>query len=77
MSGVWYFLGGVAVGAFAMLQLKENEGTASKRVAAGVREELVDAAGPAGGAAGAAYDALNLGAIANQMLDLFGVPYDA
>jgi hypothetical protein len=39
-----------------------------------VREEVVDAVGPLGGTF---FDVLNLGAVANQALDLFGVPYDA
>jgi hypothetical protein len=71
------FVGGVVVGGFCVLQLRHNETTCSKRVAAGVREELVDAAGPAGGIAGWLYDATNVGTVANPLLDLFGVPYDA
>lgn len=74
MRSFLIFGAGVLVGAFCMLQLKENESSCCKRVRYGVRDELVDAVGPVGGTL---FDGLNVGAIAPQLLDLFGVPYDA
>jgi hypothetical protein len=77
MSNVIVFLGGVAVGALLVAQLRENESSCCQRVASGVREELVDAAGPLGGIAGSAYDALHVGSIAPALLDALGVPRNA
>lgn len=74
MKSVLWFGVGVVVGAICVLQLRENESSCCRRVAAGVREELTDAAGPLGGVVGGVYDALNLGAAAPALLDLWGVP---
>lgn len=50
-----------------------REESCCRRVAAAVREEVTDAAGPAGGFVGAVGDALGLWDHAPGLLDLFGV----
>lgn len=68
-AAVWFLVGGV-VGAVVVARLRENESSCCRRVAAGVREHVVDALGSAGGTA---YDLLGLGGIAPAVLDALGV----
>lgn len=77
MKSLIYFVAGVLVGGVCVLQLKSNADSASARVGEGVKTKLQAAAGPLGGVVGSVYDGLNLGAVANPVLDLFGVPYNA
>lgn len=73
-QGAAVFLGGLAVGFLVCMQLRENKSSCCRRVGEAVRDEVVSAAGPLGGLAGAVYDALNLGAIAPAVLDAAKVP---
>lgn len=73
-QGAAVFLGGLAVGFLVCLQFRENTSSCCRRVGQGVRDEVVAAAGPLGGIAGAIYDGLNLKAIAPALLDAAKVP---